>query len=333
MGGGAPSPPPPPDPKETSAAQTSTNVATAIANQQLSAIDQETPLGTLTYLDNGSYTLYDPIGERDYDVPKLKAVTEYTPIGQEITDTNTQTQLNLSKLGESQSSKLNDLLSRPMELDNEATEARIIELQRKRMDPLFMDKKAHEENRLAQQGIKRGSDAYDQAMSAFDRSQNDAYTQMLLAARGQAINEQLTERNQPLNEIAAMLSGSQVQQPQFQSTPSFNMPVVDHSANVNENYNQRLNAWQMQAANSGGGFPIGGLFSALGSVGSLFSDIRLKTDIRYLGALGDLPIYAYRYIWGGAEQIGVMAQDMLELRPGAVVEHESGFLAVDYGRL
>jgi len=42
-------PPAPPDPQETSAAQTGTNVATAIANSQLGMVDQYTPYGSLTY--------------------------------------------------------------------------------------------------------------------------------------------------------------------------------------------------------------------------------------------------------------------------------------------
>jgi hypothetical protein len=48
--------------------------------------------------------------------------------------------------------------------------------------------------------------------------------------------------------------------------------------------------------------------------------------------LRDLPIYAYEYVWGGPRRIGVMAQDMLTIRPAAVVPM-GDYLAVDYGAL
>lgn len=78
-----------------------------------------------------------------------------------------------------------------------------------------------------------------------------------------------------------------------------------------------------------------GVFGALGQIGAagvpfMFSDARLKTDIQRVGTLDNgLPIYRYRYKAGGPMQIGVMAQDVQQVRPGAVAEID-GFLAVNY---
>jgi hypothetical protein len=61
------------------------------------------------------------------------------------------------------------------------------------------------------------------------------------------------------------------------------------------------------------------------------SDRRLKENIEPLGedAKG-LKWYAYDYIWGGARQVGVMAD---EAPAHAVVMHPSGYAMVDYGAL
>lgn len=67
---------------------------------------------------------------------------------------------------------------------------------------------------------------------------------------------------------------------------------------------------------------------------SLFaSDIRLKKDIKRVGTLDSgIPVYTFRYNWGGPEQTGVMAQDVEKVIPEAVAEI-NGIKMVDYGRL
>ncbi|MBL8302358.1 MAG: tail fiber domain-containing protein, partial [Ideonella sp.] len=63
------------------------------------------------------------------------------------------------------------------------------------------------------------------------------------------------------------------------------------------------------------------------------SDRRLKQDIRRIGEMpSGLPLYRFRYVWGGPEQIGVMAQEAARLFPEAVHEID-GWLVVDYGRI
>ncbi|WP_246713818.1 tail fiber domain-containing protein [Rhizobium leguminosarum] len=77
--------------------------------------------------------------------------------------------------------------------------------------------------------------------------------------------------------------------------------------------------------NDGGGSPGGNGWD---------SDRRLKTDIRRLGTSpAGIPIYAFRYIWGGPLFIGAMAQDLLLIRPDAVIQGETGYYRVDYDKL
>ena len=76
-----------------------------------------------------------------------------------------------------------------------------------------------------------------------------------------------------------------------------------------------------------------GTMQAIGQLGGaalMMSDARLKTDISRVGTLDNgLPVYRYRYKAGGPMHIGVMAQDVQQVRPEAVGEI-GGFLAVDY---
>jgi hypothetical protein len=57
----------------------------------------------------------------------------------------------------------------------------------------------------------------------------------------------------------------------------------------------------------------------------------LKRDIVRLGVSpSGLPIYAFQYAWGGPRYVGAMAQDLLKLRPDAVILGDSGYYKVDY---
>jgi hypothetical protein len=64
------------------------------------------------------------------------------------------------------------------------------------------------------------------------------------------------------------------------------------------------------------------------------SDRRLKADIVQVGMLRPgIPLYSFRYFWSDDIYVGVMAQDVLPVRPDAVTTDASGFMRVDYGRL
>jgi hypothetical protein len=64
-----------------------------------------------------------------------------------------------------------------------------------------------------------------------------------------------------------------------------------------------------------------------------WSDRRLKRDIRRVGTSpSGLPIYTFRYLWSDTTYRGVMAQDMLRLRPQAV-HRLGGYYWVDYSVL
>lgn len=67
---------------------------------------------------------------------------------------------------------------------------------------------------------------------------------------------------------------------------------------------------------------------------SVPSDIRLKQDISAVGRTPDgLQLYRYRYIGDHTVYVGVMAQEVAERRPDAVMRGGDGYLRVDYRKL
>jgi hypothetical protein len=318
--------PAPPDPAKTAGAQTAQNIGTAIAQSNLNNVNQVTPDGSLTYTQSGTYDYTDPNTGQVYKLPQYTATQALSAGQQGIYDTNQEAERNLSTLARDQSARLGTLLGAPVDLSNEAVEGRLMELGRARLDPALERRRETLRTNLSGQGIKEGSAAYDRAMARDMEGENDAYNQLLLSGRGQAVQETMAARNQPINEITALMSGSQVSMPQFVGTNPANIANVDRAGLEMSNYNARLANWQQSQAQKQS--VLGGLFG-LGSA-AIMSDVRLKTDIRRVGTTdAGLPVFVYRYRGRPEFHMGVMAQDVAEVLPQAVVP-VSGFLAVNY---
>jgi endosialidase-like protein len=64
------------------------------------------------------------------------------------------------------------------------------------------------------------------------------------------------------------------------------------------------------------------------------SDVRLKEDITPLMRLDNgIGLYRYRYKWDRQLFVGVMAQEVADIVPTAVLRGQDGYLRVDYGQL
>ncbi len=64
------------------------------------------------------------------------------------------------------------------------------------------------------------------------------------------------------------------------------------------------------------------------------SDRRAKTDIKKVGELeSGLNVYSYRYKGTVGTQLGVMADEVREVDPGAVHRAPDGYDRVDYARV
>jgi hypothetical protein len=257
-----PKAPAPPDPVATAQAQTGMNIDTAIAQQLVNQTDQVTPDGSLSYTPNGFSEYVDSSG-RTIRIPRYTANQRLSTAQQGIYDTNTQTEQNLATLGRDQSGRLNTLMSEPVNLNNEATEARLFDLGTRRLNPEFERDEAALRTRLINSGIREGSAAYNAEMGRFDQRRNDAVNQLLLQGRGQAVQETLTERNQPLNEITALMSGSQVSMPNFVTTPQSGVAGTDYAGMVRGNYEAQQNQYNQRLASRNA--MMGGLFGLAGA--------------------------------------------------------------------
>jgi hypothetical protein len=279
------------------------------------------------------------------------------------------------------------------------------------MQPQLDIQKQQLQQQLADQGIRYGSDAYNNAMIPFNQQENNAWMQSITGATAQraqqlqmagaqaafgnqaqqqgydqslglgsfanqaqnqqyqqnagqgtfynagiaqqlaqqqagfnasqsALNQylqqQYAQRNQPINEITALLSGSQVQAPNFLNAPTSQIPTTDIAGLQNQNFNNQMAIYGQQ--NQQYNALMGGVLG-LGAGALKVSDERKKENIHKLGDLighdqddtqpqmasvfgaGDkLPIYAYSYKQDPAstQHIGPMAQDVEKLDPKAV---------------
>lgn len=326
----APSAPTPPSPTETAAASTGTNVGTAIANANLQNVNQVTPNGNLTYGQSGTYKYNDPYTGQSYDIPQYTATTTLSPEQQKLKGLNDQTQQNLGQIGVDQSSKIGGLLGTNVNL-NTATEGKIDDLGRQRLDPQFAQSEDALRTQLSNQGIQPGSQAWNAEMTKFGQNKNDAYNSLYLSGRSQGAQEALTERNQPINEITALMSGSQVSQPSFINTKEPTIPTTDTAGIINSNYQQQFQNYNAQMTQQNA--LMGGMMG-LGAAGVYkYSDRRLKKNIKKIGKTNDdQNIYSYKYKGSDEPQIGLMAQEVMKKRPDAVARMPSGALAVNYDR-
>jgi hypothetical protein len=230
------------------------------------------------------------------------------------------------------------------------------------LDPQFKQQQSSMESQLANQGLSPGSQAYDNAMTNFNNSKNQAYSnaanqsvltgsqigsQMLnnnlaaVGAKGNLLNQQGVNYGQQaslsqlpysqLSSLAGLVPGN------AGTAQSAANPANIAQAFQNQ-YQGQLNAYNAQtgASNSSksGLFGLGA--AAMPMMGQMMSDRRLKTDIEAVGPLKEgVNFYRYRYVWDepGTVRHGVMADEVKRVDPQAVVRTQSGFDAVNYDRL
>lgn len=250
---GPSAPPPAPDPVRTAQAQTESNRATAITQQGLNSVNQVTPYGSLNYSQNGTW---------QDGTPRFTATQTLSPEMRNLFNLGTQTQGNIGRIGVEQSARLGDWLNKPFDV-NGAVNTQISDQATKLLDPIWKQREADAESKWMNRGVTPGSEAWSNYSRDFNDSRDRSYTSAALAGRGQAMTEALAQRNQPINEITALLSGSQVQQPNFTTTPSTAVAPTDVAGITQAAYQNSLVPWQ--AENDYNRALAGGLFGIAGT--------------------------------------------------------------------
>jgi len=186
--------------------------------------------------------------------------------------------------------------------------------------------------------------ALQQQMAAREQAIRERQLQMgtTEAARQREIQERLMLRQQPMNELAAILQGSPaIGMPQAQAPGGFNVAPADVMGATQMGYQGALNRYNADLANQqsfyGGlgqlGGSVLGAAGMAGGFGALFSDRRLKTNIRRIGTADNgLGVYSFNYVWGGPTHVGYMADEVQQVAPDAVFE-VAGYKAVDYSKV
>jgi hypothetical protein len=222
-----------------------------------------------------------------------------------------------------------------------------------RLQPQIEMQRNQLQTQLANQGLSPGGEAYNNAMRIENQQENDLQTQAALqglgldfqanqqgfgqalqsgqfgnTAQAQALQQALTQRELPLNEVSGLMSGSQVSMPAFQGYQGAQVqpaPVMQGATNQG-NYNAGIYNSQMQGL-------YGGLGLGMGVLGAgIFSDRRLKSKIRKVGVhKSGLSIYEYEIF--GRKETGMMADEVERIRPEAVYNHPSGYKMVRYAYL
>lgn len=326
--------------KEAANVQGRYNVTSSLIEQLLNSQNQVTPWGSLTYSKTGYETFTLPDGTT-VQIPKTTATTSLDPIAQQAFDQERQFDINSNQLAIDQINRVSDRLKDPFTID----EAKLTDRINRMIDPRLDKREARDTStldaKLAAQGIKVGSDAYKDATGDLRQSFSDARGEEARQARSVALNEMLTERNQPLSELQALFGYSAVQQPSFQALSKTNVNAPDYLGAVGG-----ANRDAMQAGMAGNAAITkaknadkAGIQSLISTGASMLfglpSDERLKVVRERLGTTpGGLPVYAYNYKGDDKLYAGVLAQDVKELVPEAyMIDPETGFGMVDYSKL
>ena len=281
-------PPPSPDYTGAAVAQGAANLEAARATAKLSNPNTYTPYGTQTVTYEG-------------DVPTVTQTL--TPTAQKTLEAQQGVQYSLANLGQQGANTASNVLDKPFNFGGPAVQTSLDtsnvakmpvnagmtgqEAIMQRLEPSLAKQRVSTETNLINQGLRPGTEAYNNAIQLLGQQENDARTQAVLGglnldiganaqgfnqavqsgqfgntAQQQALAEAIQQRQMPLNEITALMSGSQIQNPQFgaysgatvQAAPMFEATKAQGLFDMNA-YNTQV---AQQNATTQGMFALGG---------------------------------------------------------------------------
>lgn len=330
--------------------QAGLNLGSAQQQASLNRVNQYTPYGTSTYTQ-------DPNNPNTWTQATTLSDAQQYLLNQQQGGASTANAIANTQLNAAAGS-----LGTPINTDYNNVRDQYISSQMSLLQPQLTQSQQELESQLQNQGVAQGSTAWNNAMRSYNNQVSSQYANILSNAQtnvGQAISQQESLRDQPINEASALRSQGQVTQPSFMNVPQAGVTSTNTSntyglqASAAENaYNQQV---QSTSSALGG---IGSLVGSLGSAGILssglssagstaspiasltaaFSDRRLKTDEKTVGKLmlptGDLPIKTFRFKGDPVRRLGFIAQDVEQHDPGAVYTHpRTGVKGVNYSRV
>lgn len=293
------SPPPAPDYAAAATAQGVANTEAARATAKLSNPNVYTPYGSQIVTYNG-------------DVPTV--TQSLTPNSQKTLDAQQAVKYQLANLGQKGTGIASNVLDKPFNFGGPAVQTSLDtsgiakmpvnagttgqQAIMARLEPSLARQRVSTETQLINQGLRPGTEAYNNAIQLLGQQENDARQQAALTginldtsanaqgynqalqsgqfgnvAQQQALAEAIQQRQMPLNEISALMSGSQIQNPQFGAYAGANVaPAPIANATAQQGAYQQ-NAYNQQVAqnnaNTAGLFSLGGAALGVPSIGGM----------------------------------------------------------------
>ena len=313
-----------PDPYATAAAQTQTNEATAKYQAEMNMVDQTNPYGSLTYQQTGT----NADGS-----PQYSSTTSLNAPEQQLFNTAVSTQNKIGTTANNLIDNLGSSLSTAPNLDPSKLTNTMMNEFSNYEQPIWNQQQSNLNSQLASQGITQGSAAYDNAQNLQARNVGDATNQFLTMAEPTAFNQALAAYQAPIQTLGTLLGESQPGSVNsaLTQTPQTNIQPANISGDIYQSYNDNLSNYQntMQGIFGLGSAALGGLARI-----AIPSDRRIKQNISQIGNLANgLPLYVFNYRTDpdGIPQIGLMAQDVEQLYPDAVITID-GVKHVNYAK-
>jgi hypothetical protein len=290
MGKDSPAAPAAPDYVGAANAQGAANIAAAKESAKLSNPNIISPYGNqlVSYDENGQPTVTQSL----------------TPQAQETLNAQQKVQTSLANLGQQGVQTAQNVMGTPFSFGGPQVQTALDtsnvakmpvnagttgqEAIMSRLNPSLARNRVSTETQLTNQGLRPGSEAYDNAINLLGQQENDARTQAVLqginldtganaqgynqalqggqfanTAQQQALAQAIQSRQMPLNEITALMSGSQIQNPQYQAYQGQNVaaaPIANATAQQGA-FDQNLYNQQVGTANAN----TSGLFSLAGA--------------------------------------------------------------------
>lgn len=244
-----------PNPYQTAGAQTASNQSTAISQQLLNMVNQKGPYGSITYGQSGTNSYYDPMLKKMVNLPQFTQTTKLSPEQQALLRQQQEFDKKFNTIGLAQTDRIGGLLSKPFSYTPGEHEKWAGGLYDALTGEANQRQSSALDAKLANMGLSPGSAAYNAEQSRLARDQMHNRAQFGLDSYNTGFNTAQVTRNQPLNEVSALMGGGQLQNPQFAPTPSVGMNGVDLAG---------LQLGQFQHQNNQHQARMGGLFG-LGS--------------------------------------------------------------------
>jgi hypothetical protein len=276
-----PNAPATPDPNQVSQQQIQANQDNQAYNNAANHGNTYTPLGSSTYKGHVDPTT----GAMVYD-----QTVSLDPTQQKLLDLQNAQSLHLGQTGNNllgqidANSKLPALKSSYSWNDLNTARQQVQDALYKRqsayLDPQYQQRQSALETQLANQGIVKGSEAWNSSMQNFGMDRSRDYGQARdsaiigssgemdanARAAGDQLSQQMALRNMPLNQFNALRASSQVNIPQFGSAPNAQSANTDTAGNAWNAYSGNLGAWNanVQSQDSRNNAIIGAIGSAAG---------------------------------------------------------------------